>query len=230
MTQDFQKHNTSKGNKALNQLSLKRRFGNSFSLWSLITLILALLLLCPIALVILRSFASSGDTWQHLMTYLLPRYVQNSLFLMLGVGAIVSTIGVSSAWLVSMCRFPGRRVFEWALLLPLAMPAYILAYTYTDFLQFSGPLQGFLRDTFEWSKGDYWFPEIRSRNGATVMLGLALFPYVYMLARSSFLEQSSTILEASRSLGRGPWQSFFTISLPLARPAIVAGVALTLMG
>lgn len=205
------------------------RTSSKFTLWSLVTLLLTLLILCPITLVIARSFASSGDTWQHITTYLLPRYVRNSLFLMVGVGSIVSVIGISTAWLVSMCRFPGRRVFEWALLLPLAMPAYILAYTYTDFLQFAGPLQSLLRDTFEWSKGDYWFPEIRSRNGATVMLALALFPYVYMLARSSFLEQSSTILEASRSLGRGPWQSFFSISLPLARPAIVAGVALTLM-
>ena len=221
MTRNFQK---------LRKQNLNTGSTNSiFNLWSLITVALTLLLICPILLVITRSFASSGDTWQHLMSFLLPRYVQNSFFLMLGVGSIVSIIGVSTAWLVSMCRFPGRKVFEWALLLPLAMPAYILAYTYTDFLQFSGPFQSLLRDTFEWSKGDYWFPEIRSRNGATLMLSLALFPYVYMLARSSFLEQSSSILEASRSLGRGPWQSFFTISLPLARPAIVAGVALALM-
>ncbi len=219
MTQHFQK---------LYRSTTSKR-SSVFNLWSLITLLLALLILCPIALVIVRSFASSGDTWQHLMSFLLPRYIQNSFFLMIGVGILVSIVGISTAWLVSMCRFPGRRLFEWALLLPLAMPAYILAYTYTDFLQFAGPLQSFLRDTFEWSKGDYWFPEIRSRSGATLMLALALFPYVYMLTRSSFLEQSSSILEASRSLGRGPWQSFFNISLPLARPAIVAGVALALM-
>jgi iron(III) transport system permease protein len=111
----------------------------------------------------------------------------------------------------------------------MAVPAYILAYTYTDFLQFAGPLQSSLRAVTGWGPGEYWFPNVRSLGGAIVMLTLALYPYVYLLSRAAFLEQSSSILEASRSLGRGPWRSFFSVSLPLARPAIAAGVALALM-
>ena len=138
-------------------------------------------------------------------------------------------IGVGAAWLVTMTRFPGRGIAEWALLLPMAIPAYILAYAYTDFLQFSGPLQSTLRDLTGWGPREYWFPEVRSLGGAIAMLTLALYPYVYLLTRTAFLEQSASILEASRSLGRGAWKSFFLVSLPLARPGIAAGAALALM-
>jgi iron(III) transport system permease protein len=148
---------------------------------------------------------------------------------MIGVGFGVLVIGVGTAWLVTMCRFPGSRLFEWALLLPLAAPAYVLAYTYTDFLDFSGPVQTALRSLFGWGYGDYWFPNIRSVGGAIAMLTLVLYPYVYLLARVAFLEQSVCTLEASRTLGCGPWRSFATVALPLARPAIMAGLALALM-
>ena len=148
---------------------------------------------------------------------------------MVGVGAGVLFIGVGAAWLVTMCRFTGRRVFEWALLLPMAVPAYLLAYAYTDFLQYSGPLQSALRGLTGWGARDYAFPEVRSLGGAIIMLTLALYPYVYLLSRAAFLEQSVSILEASRSLGRSAWRSFFGVSLPLARPAVAAGVALALM-
>jgi iron(III) transport system permease protein len=138
-------------------------------------------------------------------------------------------VGVGAAWLVTMCRFPGSRSCEWALLLPLAMPAYVVAYTYTDLLQFAGPVQSALRGLFGWSRNDYWFPEIRSLGGAIAMLILVLYPYAYLLARSAFLSQSVCALEAGRTLGHGPWRGFFRVALPLARPAIVGGLALVMM-
>ena len=149
---------------------------------------------------------------------------------MLLVGIGVSIIGVGTAWLVTMCRFWGSQCWEWSLLLPLAAPAYLLAYAYTHLLDYFGPVQTWLRIIFGWtSVRDYWFPNIRSLWGAALMLILVLYPYVYLLARVAFLEQSVCTLEASRSLGCNPWRSFFTVALPLARPSIVAGLALALM-
>ncbi|MCM8613483.1 iron ABC transporter permease [Accumulibacter sp.] len=171
----------------------------------------------------------TGDTWSHLAATVLPDYVANTLLLCVTVGIGVIVVGVSSAWLTAMHEFPGRRVFAWALVLPMAMPAYVLAYVYTDFLQFVGPLQTWLRDTFAWNKGDYWFPEIRSLGGAAAMFVCVLYPYVYLLSRTAFIERSGGMLEAARTLGLGPWQSFFRISLPLARPAVAAGATLALM-
>jgi iron(III) transport system permease protein len=182
-------------------------------------------------LVVLSSlFNNTGAVWQHLTSTVLPRYVANSLLLVLGVSFGTGVIGVSTAWLVTMCRFPGSRVMQWALLLPLAVPAYILAYVYTELLEFYGPVQMGLRSLFGWtSVGDYWFPPIRSLGGAIAMLSLVLYPYVYLLVRVAFLEQSICTLEASRSLGCGPWKSFFKVALPLVRPAAVAGLALVMM-
>jgi iron(III) transport system permease protein len=159
----------------------------------------------------------------------LPEYLWNSLALCCGVGAGVAIIGVTTAWLTTMHDFPGRRIFEWALVLPLAVPAYVMAYVYTDFLQFVGPVQTALRDYFEWRRDDYWFPDIRTLPGAMLMFVFVLYPYVYLLARTAFLERAGGMLEAARTLGIGPWRAFFTVSLPLARPAIAAGVALALM-
>jgi iron(III) transport system permease protein len=173
---------------------------------------------------------SARAVWHHLATTVLSSYVLNSLGLMFGVGLGVLLLGVSTAWLVTLCDFPGRRVYEWALLLPLAAPAYLLAYTYTDFLEYYGPVQMSLRALFGWeSVTDYWFPNVRSLGGAIVLFSLVLYPYVYMLVRVAFQEQSLCTLEASRSLGCNPWRSFFTVALPLARPAIAAGTALALM-
>jgi len=174
-------------------------------------------------------FSPAGEVWRHLAETVLTRYVVNSLWLMLGVGTGTFVIGVAAAWFVTMCRFPGRRVFEWALVVPLAMPAYVIAYTYAGLFDFAGPIQGGLRALFGWQAGEYWFPEVRSLPGAVAMLTLVLYPYVYLLARAAFLEQSVCVLEAGRTLGRGPWGSFTAIALPLARPAIAAGVALALM-
>ena len=192
-------------------------------------LTVAALFVLPVATVLANLFASSEGTWAHLAATVLPRYVANTAWLVLGVGLAVPVIGAGTAWLVTMFRFPGRRLFEWALILPLAVPAYVMAYTYTDFLQFTGPVQGLLRALTGWDAGGYWFPEIRSLQGAVVMLTFVLYPYTYLLCRAAFLEQSVCALEVSRTLGCGLAGSFFRVALPLARPAIAAGTALALM-
>jgi len=197
--------------------------------WMLITIVVAGLVALPAFVVFTRVFQPSDGIWQHLMDTVLANYITNTVVLMVGVGLLVSTIGVTTAWLVTMHRFPGSRFLEWALLLPLAVPAYVMAYIYTDLLEFAGPLQTWLRDITGIGPREWWFPEIRSLWGAMWMLGLVLYPYVYLLARAAFLEQSVCVLEIARTLGRGPWRSFFGVALPLARPAIVAGMSLALM-
>ncbi|MBD3670206.1 MAG: iron ABC transporter permease [Gammaproteobacteria bacterium] len=191
----------------------------------LITLILAL----PVLVIFSFIFTPSGEVWRHLADTVLASYVTNSLLLVVGVAIGTLLIGVSTAWVVTATVFPGRRIFEWALLLPMAMPAYIIAYTYTGMLDFAGPLQSTLREWFDWGYGDYWFPDIRSLWGAMLMLTLVLYPYVYLLARAAFLEQSVYVLDVGRSLGFGPWRVLFRIALPLARPAIITGLSLALM-
>jgi iron(III) transport system permease protein len=196
----------------------------------IIALVVALLAGLPVASVGLNLFVGgTSSTWTHLTQTVLPDYIFNTLWLCLGVGTGVGLIGVATAWLTTMHEFPGRRIFEWALVLPLAMPAYVMAYVYTDLLQFVGPVQTALRETFIWQHGDYWFPDIRTLPGAMLMFVSVLYPYVYLLARAAFLERASGMLEAARTLGMGPWRAFFSVSMPLARPAIVAGVALALM-
>lgn len=197
--------------------------------WTLATLATALLLMLPVITVVSFVFQPAGEVWRHLARTVLAGYIINSLALMLGVAFGTVVIGVSTAWLVTLCRFPGRKTFEWILLLPLAVPAYIIAYTYTGMLDFAGPVQTALRTWFGWQSGDYWFPRIRSLGGAICMLSLVLYPYVYLLARAAFLEQSVRAIDVSRALGCGAWTSFFRVSLPAARPAIVAGLSLALM-
>ena len=198
--------------------------------WSIGTVVIAAAVTVPIAAVIFIGLTPTDDIWSHLASTVLSLYISTTLLLMLGVGIGTLVIGVGTAWLVSMCRFPGRRLFEWALLLPMAMPAYVIAYVYTDILEYAGPVQGLLREMFGWTtKREYWFPEIRSLGGAISMMTLVLYPYVYLLSRAAFMEQSVCVLEASRILGRGPWRCFFSVALPLARPAVVIGVSLVLM-
>src|SRR5688572_885101 len=183
----------------------------------------------PVIIVLASVFAPAGATWAHLASTVLPEYIANTLWLVLGAGIGVTVIGVSAAWLTTLCRFPGRGFFEWALILPLAMPAYVMAYAYTDFLQFAGPVQTWLRAAMGWGPKDYWFPEVRSVGGAAFIFSFVFYPYVYLLARAAFLEQAAGMIEAGRSLGYGPWRSFFRLALPLARPGLAAGVALALM-
>jgi len=189
----------------------------------------ALLVCVPLVAVLANLLVSRTETWRHLAQTLLTDYLLNTAWLALLVGAGVTVVGVGCAWLTSMCRFPLVRFLEWALLLPLAMPAYVMAYAYTDFLQFAGPLQSSLRAAFGWQAGDYWFPDVRSLGGAAFVLAFVLYPYVYLLARAAFLEQSASAIETARVLGESAARSFWRIALPLARPAIVAGVALCLM-
>lgn len=190
---------------------------------------IASLIAMPVIVVASYGFQPTGEVWRHLANTVLADYVANSLILMAVVAIGTLLLGVSTAWLTTMCRFPGRRIFEWALLLPMAMPAYIIAYTYTGMFDVAGPIQSGLREWLNLRYGEYWFPDIRSLWGAGVMLSLTLYPYVYLLARAAFLEQSVCVLEVSRSLGNGPWRTFFRVALPLARPAVVAGLSLALM-
>nr|WP_084668945.1 iron ABC transporter permease [Spirulina major] len=198
--------------------------------WTLLVAAIALLISIPILAVISSIFSDSGEIWQHLVATVLQDYIINSLVLMVGVGLGVLMVGTGAAWLVTMCRFPGSRWLEWLLLLPLAAPAYLLAYLYTELLEYYGPIQTALRQTFGWQTiQDYWFPDVRSMGGAIALLVLVLYPYVYLLARVAFLEQCTCTLEASRSLGCNPWRGFWRVALPLARPSLAAGLALVLM-
>jgi iron(III) transport system permease protein len=196
---------------------------------SILTIGVAAVLAVPVIVVVLNVFVPGSGTWTHLAATVLPGYVSNSLGLLLGVAYGVVTIGVTAAWLTTMCQFPGRRFLEGALLLPMAMPAYVMAYAYTDLLQFAGPVQTALREWLSWGRGDYWFPDVRSLAGAVVMLSFVLYPYVYLLARAAFLEQSESMLEVARASGYGAWRTFAHVALPLARPGIAAGTALALM-
>lgn len=195
----------------------------------LISVFVALLLSLPVMVILTNVVTGQASVWQHLIDTVLVDYISSSLILMLGVGAGSLLLGVPTAWLTSVCRFPGHKWLAWALLLPLAVPAYIIAYTYTGLLDFAGPVQTIIRDLTGLSYGDYWFFEVRSLSGAIVMLSLVLYPYVYLMSRAAFLEQSANTLEVSRSLGYSHTKSFFKLALPLARPAIVAGVTLALM-
>lgn len=193
------------------------------------SVITAASVLAPIAAVVFNIFLPSEATWSHLVSTVLPEYIWNTLRLIFLVAMGVILFGVTAAWLVTAYRFPGQRVLEWALVLPLAMPAYVMAYAYTDWLQAAGPVQTLLRDLTGWRVREYWFPEVRSLPGAAAMLSFALYPYVYLLARSAFLEQSRTTMEAARLAGYGDWGRFVRVALPLARTGIVAGTALALM-
>ena len=193
-------------------------------------LLAAALVVAPLLSLALNVFVGgSGATWAHLAHTVLPDYVASTLVLCVAVGAGVAAVGVGAAWLVTRHEFAGRATFEWLLVLPLAMPAYVIAYAYTDLLQYVGPVQSALRRTFGWSRADYWFPDVRSLGGAALMFTLVLYPYVYLLARTAFLERAGGMIEVGRSLGLTPWRAFVRLSLPLARPAIAGGVALALM-
>jgi len=185
--------------------------------------------LLPHLAVLLAALSGSTETIQVLASTVLGEFTINTLTLVLLVGMGAFAIGTGGAWLVTMTEFPGRRFFEIALVIPLAFPAYVLAYAYTHILDHPGIVQSLLRDITGWGPRDYWFPEIRSMAGAASMLTLVLYPYVYLLARAAFIGQSATAFLAARSLGRSATAAFFTVSLPMARPAISAGVLLALM-
>jgi iron(III) transport system permease protein len=196
-------------------------------------LLVAIMLVACVAAPVAAVFAFVGrptdGLWAHLVDTLLVDYVRNTALLGVGVGLATVVIGTGCAWLVVMCEFPGRRWLDWALVLPLAMPTYVLAYAYTDFLQFTGPVQTLIRGLTGWGWQDYWFPPIHSPGGAVFVLSMALYPYVYVLARAAFLDQSVCALEVSRTLGCSPWGAFRRVGLPLARPAIATGAGFVVM-
>jgi iron(III) transport system permease protein len=190
---------------------------------------IAALLSLPVLWVAASLAQPAGDAWRHIASTVLGAYVANTAILVALVACGVLSMGVLSAWLIASYRFPGARVLEWSLVLPLAMPAYVMAYAYTDWLQYTGPVQGTLRALTGWQARDYWFPEIRSLGGAAVVLALALYPYVYLIARTAFRDLPKSSLEAGRLAGHSAWGTFWRVALPLARPAIAAGTTLALM-
>lgn len=215
------------------QKTRKNKVGRNrlrLNIWSFGAILIAALVLLPILSILWLAFTPEENAWPHLMATTLPRYVINTMVISLSVGFLSAAVGTGSAWLITMYRFPGARWLEWLLLTPLAIPAYVGAYALVDFLEYAGPLQTGLRSLFGWeSARDYWFPEIRSRWAAIVVLGAALNPYVFLLARAAFREQSADAYEVARALGAGPFARFWRVGLPLARPAIAAGVAIVMM-
>lgn len=197
--------------------------------WVIGPVAVAVLVSLPVAVVVWHVFVPAGEVWRHLAATVLDRYIVNTVFLVIGVGLGSFVIGTGTAWLCSMCRFPGRGLFEWAMLLPLAVPTYAIGFTYAGLLDYAGPVQTALRGEFGWGRADYWFPDIRSLGGIIVLFSLVLYPYVFLLARAAFIGQSQCALEIARTLGRGPWRAFFEVGLPLARPALVGGTALAVM-
>jgi iron(III) transport system permease protein len=198
--------------------------------WSIGAVLVAMVVLAPVLSVLWIAATPTENIWPHLMATVMPRYLGNTAVLMLGVAVVTAVVGTGTAWLVTMYRFPGRRWLDVALLFPMAIPAYVGAYALVDFLDYAGPLQAGLRAAFGWSGAqDYWFPEVRARGPAIIVLAGALYPYVYLLARAAFRETSAEAYETARALGCRPWALFWRVGLPMARPAIATGVALAMM-
>jgi iron(III) transport system permease protein len=198
--------------------------------WQAAAVLIAALVLLPLGAIVWIALTPAGDVWAHLLATVLPGSLKTTLLLMLGVGLSTGITGVTTAWLVTMCEFPGRRILDWALLVPLAVPTYIVAFAYVEVLDYTGPVQSLIRDLFGFrTSREYWFPEIRSLGGAIFVMGAVLYPYVYLTTRASFLIQSASTLDVSRTLGASPYGLFFRVALPLARPAIVIGISLALM-
>jgi iron(III) transport system permease protein len=201
-----------------------------FDRWSAGALVIAIIVVLPIAAVLWFALTPTDNIWPHLMATTFPRYLRNTVILMLSVGALTAVVGTTTAWLVTMYTFAGWRWLQWALLMPLAVPAYVGAYALVDFLEYAGPVQTALRGVMGWENAtDYAFPAIRTRTAAAIVLSASLYPYVYLLARAAFREQSGAGFEVARALGVGPFWRFFRVGLPLARPAIAAGVAVVMM-
>jgi iron(III) transport system permease protein len=199
----------------------------SIDWWRLGAFAIAGIVVFPLAVVLSSVFAPADEVWRHLATTVLGDLLRNTFWLVVGVAAGTGILGVGLAWLTAVCEFPGRRVFEWALMLPLAIPAYVTAFVAVGLLDYTGPLQRFLRATLppEWAS----LPSIRSQGGVILVMCLALYPYVYLLARQAFLTQGKRAMEAAQALGHGPWRGFFGLAVPMARPWIVGGLALVVM-
>ena len=201
-----------------------------FLFWRISSWLLGSLLVLPIIAIFITATGNSDQVFSHLMNTVMSTYALNTLGLVVGTVLLTLIFGIPCAWLMAMCRLPGEKILQWALILPLAMPGYIVGYLYTHWFDYAGPIQIWLRKLFGWQHvSDYWFPDLRSLWGACFVLALVLYPYVYLLVRAAFMEQSTNLLQSARLLGCSPWQSFKRISLPLARPAIAVGVSLVAM-
>lgn len=198
--------------------------------WTITAALILCIMLLPVVTIAILALTPTDNIWPHLVSTVLPRALRETILLLIGVGVLTLVIGTATAWFVTMYRFPGRALIDRLLVIPLAMPTYIVAYCYGDLLDYAGPVQSWLRAVFGWtSMRDYWFPEIRSLGGGVLVLSLVLYPYVYLTARASFVQQSVCVLEVARTLGRTALGTFWAVALPLARPALAAGVALALM-
>lgn len=206
--------------------SSRRRF---LTPWSLGALLIGALIALPIVTVLAQVFVPSGGAWQHLTETVLPLYLRNSLLLVVLTVGMATAMGVGAGWLIAGFDFRGRGVLQWALMLPMTMPGYVIAYVYFDRLAYSGPIQTGLREIFGWGRHDYWFPQVASLPGAAMLLALVLYPYIYLLTRAAFATQSLHLIEAARALGHSPRGAFFRVALPMARPAMVAGAAFVAM-
>jgi iron(III) transport system permease protein len=212
------------------RLSAWRRRQRTSPGWTVFVGVLAAVMLLPVATIVVLSLAPGVTIWPHLMRTVLPAALVDTVLLLIGVSVVVLVFGTSTAWLVTMYRFPGRAVVDRLLVLPLAVPTYIVAYCYVELLDFSGPVQRLLRALFGWhTVKDYWFPDVRSMGGAIIVLSAVLYPYVYLTARASFVQQSVCVLEVARTLGQTSAGAFWRVALPLSRPALAAGLALALM-
>lgn len=207
--------------------SLRSRAG---SLWLGAAVAIAAAVAAPLAVLVAAAFGADLAHWKHLGAFVLPQALANTLLLLAGVGAIVTVVGTGCAWLVTAYDFPGRRILTWALLLPLAVPTYIVAFAYLDLLHPIGPVQGAIRWLLGFdSPRQFRLPDLRSLPGAIFVLGFVLYPYVYLSTRAMFVTQSASLLEAARTLGAGRIATFWRVVVPLARPAIAVGVSLALL-
>jgi iron(III) transport system permease protein len=223
-------HGSGRTTAALRALVQRRRPASVSLGWTVFVLAVAALVALPLATIVTLSFSPHESVWPHLVRTVLPRALADTGLLLAGVSVLTLLFGTGTAWLVTMYRFPGRGLFDRLLVLPLAMPTYIAAYCYVELLDFTGPVQRALRAAFGWhTVKDYWFPEMRTLGGAVLALSAVLYPYVYLSARASFVQQSICVLEVARTLGRTSAGAFWSVALPLARPALAAGLALVLM-
>ncbi len=197
--------------------------------WTMSSILVAAGMVLPILVLLFHLFVPGGTAWDHLLETTLSGYIWNSLALMALVAVFSCLLGVPTAWLVAATEFPGKKTISWLLVLPLAAPAYVIAYLYTDLLDFAGPVQTWIRTSFGLTAGEYWFPTVRSLPGAALLLSLVLYPYIYLLARNAFATRAGVHFEAARTLGHSPMSAFVRVALPAARPAIAGGLALVLM-
>ncbi|EKO3374179.1 iron ABC transporter permease [Vibrio fluvialis] len=198
-------------------------------IWKTSSVALATLLVLPILAIFVTAIGQTDDVFAHLLSTVMPTYAFNTVVLTLSVMALALLFGIPSAWLMAMCRLPGEKVLQWALVLPLAIPGYIVGYIFTGWFDYAGPIQIWLREQTGWMAGEYYFPDIRSLAGASIVLALVLYPYVYLMCRAAFMEQNVSLLQSARLLKCSPWESFRRISLPLVRPSIAVALSLVAM-